>query len=180
MLPELDAVALRVLGSLLEKEVTVPTTYPLTMNGLLSACNQTSGRDPIMSVDAASAEAAIAMMKEAHLVRMVHASHGARMVKYRQVADEALGLDPAERALLTVLLLRGAQTPGELRSRTERLHRFSSTTDVEDALGRLAARSDPLVRRLDRQPGHKEARWTHLLGGEVLAQAAPIQPVPSR
>ncbi len=172
MVPELDAVALRVLGSLLEKEVTVPATYPLTMNALLSACNQTSGRNPIMSVTAADAETAIATMKTAQLVRMVHASHGARMVKYRQVADETLGLDVGERAVLTVLVLRGAQTPGELRSRSDRLHAFSSTDDVEEALGRLAARPDPLVRRLDRRPGHKEERWTHLLGGEVVVEDA--------
>ncbi len=170
MLPELDAVALRVLGSLLEKEVTVPATYPLTMNALLSACNQTSGRNPIMSVTAADAETAIAGMKTAQLVRMVHASHGARMVKYRHVADETLQLDRGERAVLTVLILRGAQTPGELRSRTERLHAFPSTDEVEAALARLAARPEPLVRRLGRRPGHKEERWTHLLGGEVVEE----------
>ncbi len=176
MEPELDAFALRVLGSLLEKEVTVPATYPLTMNGLLSACNQTSGRDPIMSVTDHAAEAAIDTMKAAHLVRLVHASHGARMVKYRQVADETLQLDGAERAVLTVLLLRGAQTPGELRSRSERLHAFSSTTDVEKALDRLAARGEPLVRRLDRRAGHKEHRWTQLLGGEEVAERAQGEP----
>jgi len=178
MVPELDAVALRVLGSLLEKEVTVPATYPLTMNALLSACNQTSGRNPIMSVTAADAEAAIATMKTAQLVRMVHASHGARMVKYRQVADETLQLDDAERAVLTVLVLRGPQTPGELRSRTDRLHTFVSTDDVEEALGRLAARSDPLARRLDRRPGHKEECWVQLLGGDVDEASLPTAPRP--
>jgi len=184
--PKLDGVALRVLGSLLEKELTVPATYPLTMNGLLSACNQTSGREPVMAITEQAAEAAIDNMKTQRLVRLVHASHGARTIKYRQVADETFGLDPGERAVLTVLVLRGPQTAGEMRSRVERLHRFSSLDELEEALGRLASRQDPLVSRLDLQPGHKEQRWSHLLGGEPADLAAPSrsasaaepQPVP--
>lgn len=176
MLPELDPVAIRVLGSLLEKELTVPASYPLTMNALLSACNQSSGRDPVMSVSSTEADAAIATMKTLQLVRMVHASHGARMVKYRQVADETLELDPPERAVMTVLLLRGAQTPGELRSRSERLHPFASSGEVERPLDRLAGRPEPLVRVLPRQPGHKEQRWVHLLGGEPVVAAMAAVP----
>ncbi len=181
MEPELDGVAVRVLASLLEKEITVPATYPMTLNSLLSACNQASGREPVMAITGPAAEAAIASMKAAHLVRMVHASHGARTMKYRQVADEALRLGADERAVLTVLMLRGPQTPGELRSRAERLHAFASPGDVEAALDRLARRPEPLVRRLDRQAWHKEHRWAHLLGGEPAETSMPSrrEPVPA-
>ncbi|MEJ7583151.1 MAG: DUF480 domain-containing protein [Acidimicrobiales bacterium] len=176
MEPKLDGVALRVLGSLLEKELTVPATYPLTMNGLLSACNQTFGREPVMAITEQAAEAAIDNMKTQRLVRLVHASHGARTIKYRQVADETFGLDPGERAALTVLILRGPQTTGELRARTDRLHRFSSLDEVEAALDRLSSRPEPLVRRLDRRPGHKEQRWIHLLGAEPIDLPAASRP----
>ncbi|MCU1351431.1 MAG: bioC 2 [Acidimicrobiales bacterium] len=169
----LDLIDARVLGSLLEKEVTVPATYPLTMKGLLSACNQTSGRDPILSIGELEASAAVDRLKAAGLVRMVHASHGARSVKFRQVADEALELARDARSVLTLLLLRGPQTPGELRSRGERLHRFRTLDEVEAALASLRDRSEPLVRQLPRQAGHKESRWQHLLSGDEPPAPAP-------
>lgn len=160
----LAAVEQRVLGALLEKERTVPASYPMTLNGLLTACNQTSGRHPIMSLSATKVAAVLDDLKARGLVRMVHASHGARVVKYRQVLDEHLELDAGERAVLTLLLLRGTQTPGELRSRAERLHPFGDLSAVEGSLAGLADRPEPLVRELDRRPGQKENRWSHRLG----------------
>ncbi|MCU1455235.1 MAG: bioC 2 [Acidimicrobiales bacterium] len=168
----LSPIDVRVLGSLLEKELTVPATYPLTLKALVSACNQTSGRDPILDLSETEAMAAVERLKAAGLARMVHASHGARSIKFRQVVDEALELAGPERAVLTLLLLRGPQTPGELRSRAERLHRFRSLDEVEVALVALGRREPALVRQLPRQPGHKEARWLHLLSGDAPPPAA--------
>ena len=172
----LSPLACRVLGSLLEKEVTVPATYPLTMNALRSACNQASGRDPIMSVDEAEITAAVAELRTAGLARLVHASHGSRTVKHRQAATERFGLDTAARAILTLLLLRGPQTPGELRSRSDRLHGFGSLDEVQDALTEMVQRDDPLVVLLPRRPGHKEARSAHLLAGPVVETTGAASP----
>ena len=163
-LPVLDAVEQRVIGALLEKERTVPTTYPMTLNGLRTACNQSSSRFPLTEFDDATILDAIDRLKPRGLARLVHASHGSRTVKYRQVLDEKLRLEDAERALLTVLLLRGANTPGELKTRTERLHGFDDRSDVEVLLAELAARPEPMVRQLERQPGQQDHRWIHLLG----------------
>jgi uncharacterized protein YceH (UPF0502 family) len=191
---ELSPLACRVIGALLEKERTVPATYPLTPKAVVSACNQTTGRDPIMSITESQVDLAIRELREAKFARTVHASHGARTEKYRQVLDEALGLDSAERAVITLLLLRGAQTPGELRSRSDRLHTFGSADEVDASLAALAAREEPLVRQLDRRPGQKEQRWIHLLGSEAdraaqigrdasasstTVSAIPSTPVPS-
>ena len=165
-LPALSPVACRVLGSLLEKERTVPATYPLTMHAVVAACNQTTGRDPVMVVDEAAAGAAIDELRAAGLARLVHASHGARSIKYRQAAAEALELDDPRRAVLTMLLLRGPQTSGELRSRGERLYPFGSVAEVEATLAQLAERDAPLVVHRPRQPGQKERRWGHTLSGE--------------
>lgn len=161
---ELDPAEQRVMGSLLEKERTVPDTYPMTLNGVRTACNQSSGRDPVMALSEQEVHAALDSLRAGGLTRVLHPSHGARMAKYRQVLDEVLTLDEGERAVLTLLLLRGAQTPGELRSRAERLHPFTSLGEVERALTSLAAREDPLVKELERRAGQKEQRWIHLLG----------------
>lgn len=178
---ELDAVEARVLGSLLEKERTVPATYPLTLNALLGACNQSSSRDPLMQLGEAEVEAAIDSLKAKKLVRRVLPSHGSRTVKYRQVADEALALDDAQRAVLTVLLLRGPQTTTELRTRTERLHPFAEVADVQATLDDMAGWGDPLVRLLPRRPGQRDARWAHLLSGEPDLDVAPAAtPAPRR
>ncbi len=163
----------RVLGSLLEKERTVPATYPLTLNGLLSACNQTSGRDPVLSLGEHEVLASIDRLKATGLARIVHAGAGARATKYRQVADERLRLEPAERAVVTLLLLRGPQTPGELRSRADRLHDFEDLGEVEAALRALASRDEPLVEEQERQPGQKERRWAHRLGPSAASRAEP-------
>lgn len=163
---DLSVVACRVLGSLLEKEVTVPTTYPMTLKGLATACNQTSGRDPILSLSEAEVTQALDELRGLGLTRAIHASHGARSTKYRQVAHEVLELTKPQRAVLTVLLLRGPQTPGELRSRTERLHRFPTVEAVEEVLELFANRAEPLAVELPRRTGHKEQRWSHLLAGQ--------------
>jgi uncharacterized protein YceH (UPF0502 family)/SAM-dependent methyltransferase len=172
-LPVLDQVEQRILGSLLEKEVTVPTTYPMTLNGLRTACNQSSSRDPITELTDEEIVAAIDRLKARSLARMVYASSGARAVKYRQVLDEQLGLAGDERALLTVLLLRGPQAAGELKTRTERLHGFADRAEVERCLASLRDRDLPLVRELERRPGQQDPRWIHLLGPvDVEAMAA--------
>jgi uncharacterized protein YceH (UPF0502 family) len=163
-LPVLEPDAQRILGSLLEKQATVPATYPLTANALRAACNQRSSREPVVDLDEVSVERTARELKERGLVRIVWSDSGRRTLKYHQTLDERLGLDPDERALLTVLLLRGAQTPGELRSRTERLYDFSDRSEVETCLRRMAQRPQPLVRELERRPGQQDRRWAHLLG----------------
>lgn len=179
----LDPIEARVLGSLLEKERTVPATYPLTLNGLLSACNQTTGREPVLAITEGQAEAAVTSLKDRRLVRRVLPSHGSRTVKYRHVAEEELQIDDAERAIVTLLLLRGDQTPGELRARSDRLHAFESLDEVEAALDRLAGRREPIVQRLDRRAGQKELRWATTMveppGPEARAAPAAAEAVPS-
>lgn len=167
---DLDPVELRVVGSLAEKQLTTPQQYPLTLNALLLACNQTTNRDPVVSYDEALVEAALASLKERRLVRFVHPSHGRSAIRYRQVLEEVLGLDVRQLALVAVLVLRGPQTAGELRARTERMAGFEGVADVEHELEQLAARED-LVLRLPRRAGHKEDRFAHLLGGDPHALA---------
>jgi len=163
-LPELDAVEQRVLGCLLEKQVTVPATYPLTLNALRSACNQTSSRDPIMDLDERTVDVTARALRDRGLLRIVWADTGRRVLKYHQTLTELLTPADDEKALLTLLLLRGPQAAGELRTRAERLHPFHGRDDVEACLQRLASRPQPLVRRLDRRPGQQDHRWVHLLG----------------
>ena len=170
---ELDPVEQRVVGSLLEKERTVPASYPMTLNGLRTACNQSSSREPVVDFDEATILGAVDRLKARGLARLVHASHGARTVKYRQVLDERLDLADPARAILTVLLLRGPSSAGELKTRTDRLHGFVDRAEVEDELAGLAALDRPLVRELPRQAGQHDPRWIHLLGPvEVPAAAA--------
>jgi uncharacterized protein YceH (UPF0502 family) len=165
---ELNLEQVRVLGCLLEKERTVPDSYPMTLNGLVTACNQSSSRWPVVSYDAATVQRTVDDLKDAGLVRFVHPSHGERTTKFRQVIDERLALLPTEAAVLCVLFVRGAQTVAEIRTRTERLHAFDSVEEVEAALQGLAGRDQPLTRRLDR-------RWTHTFEqAEVEAGAAPV------
>ena len=144
----------------------MPDTYPLTLNSLVSACNQTSGRQPVLSVSSHEVSTALVSLRERQLLRRVLPSHGARTEKYRQVADEVWALEDDERAVLTLLLLRGPQTVGELRSHSGRLHDFADLAAVEAALGSLADRPEPMVARLDRELGRKEPRWMHLLTPE--------------
>ncbi len=162
-LPALDAVEQRILGCLLEKQITVPTTYPLTLNALRAACNQTSSRDPVMDLDEHTIQTTARALRDRELLRIVWADTGRRILKYHQTLVEVLELAADERALVTVLLLRGPQTPGELKTRTERLHPFADRQDVEACLHRLAERANPLAGRLERRPGQQD-RWVHLLG----------------
>jgi len=160
---ELSAEELRVLGSLVEKRLTTPQQYPLTLNALVLACNQSSNRDPVLQYDEATVEAAVTRAKTRGLAAYVHPSHGRSALRYRHTLDEALGLDDRPLALLTVLMLRGPQTLGELRARTERMAAFSDLHEVEAELDALAARDDPLVTRMARAPGRKEERYAHML-----------------
>jgi hypothetical protein len=153
----------RVLGALAEKQLTTPKYYPLTMNALVNACNQTNNRDPIVSWDAAFVEGVLGGLRSKGAARVIHAGGGNRTVKYRHVLDELLGLDQRELALVTVLLLRGAQTLNELRTRTERMADFAGNDDVEGDLDRLASKDEPLVRRIPKQAGQREDRYVTLL-----------------
>ncbi|WP_202868163.1 DUF480 domain-containing protein [Kribbella sindirgiensis] len=173
-LPVLDVEEQRVLGSLLEKQITVPASYPLTANALRTACNQTSNRDPVVDYDQGTVERTARALRDRELLRIVWADVGRRTLKYHQILDEKLELEEDERALITVLLLRGAQAPGELRTRTERLHKFEDRSDVEACLRRMAARPEPLVRELERRVGQHDRRWIHLLGPVPEAEAAAV------
>jgi uncharacterized protein YceH (UPF0502 family) len=170
----------RVLGCLLEKERTTPDAYPLSLNALVAACNQSTNRVPVVQYREDVVESALDQLRERGFVRR-GVYPGSRVIKYRQILDEALGIGPPEAALLCVLLLRGPQTPGELKGRTERLHSFRDLTAIDDTLDRLAAREEPLARRLSREPGQKEARVRELLTDpdrEVTALVpddAPVQ-----
>jgi uncharacterized protein YceH (UPF0502 family) len=164
--PDLGVEECRVLGCLVEKERTTPQQYPLSLNALTLACNQSTNRDPVVAYDEAQVQDAVTSLKTRGLVRFVHPSHGRSALRFRHVLDEELRLDPGERSVLAVLLLRGPQTPGELRARTERLAEFDGVDAVESVLEHLGGRPEPLVRRLDRQPGQKEERYAHLLGAE--------------
>lgn len=175
VLPKLTAEEQRVLGSLLEKEVTVPASYPLTLNALRTACNQSSSREPVVDYDERTIQDAVRSLKEKTLAGVTWADHGRRTLKYTQIAVETLALDGPERALLTVLLLRGPQAPGELKTRTERMHRFADRGEVEEELKKMAGREEPLVEQLPRRPGQQDARWVHLLGEVPAASDAVVE-----
>jgi uncharacterized protein YceH (UPF0502 family) len=162
----LTPVQSRVVGCLIEKEMATPDNYPLTMNALLAACNQTSNRSPVTKLDEATVGNALQNLRAMNVVRIVY-SRSNRADKFRHVLDEMLALEPEHLAVLSVLMLRGPQTAGELRSRTDRLHPFTSQEEVDDALRELAGRNEPLAARLERRPGQKETRWAHLLGGDL-------------
>ncbi len=156
----------RVVGALIEKQVTTPEYYPLTLNALRQACNQLSNRDPVVAYDERTITWALESLRDRKLVRVVTTADG-RVPKYRHVLDEALGLKSPEMAVMCVLMLRGPQTVGEIRTRTERLYPFSALSFVETTLEDLMTRDVPLVVKLPRQTGRKESRYAHLLGGEV-------------
>lgn len=170
----LSTVEGRVLGCLLEKERTVPDQYPLTLNTLVTACNQATSREPVMHLAEHEVETVLAALKTQGLLRYVHPAHGRSVTRYRQVADEAWGLDAPAAALVAVLLLRGPQTSAELRTRTERMHPFESAVQVDTALFELV--SAGLVEALSRQPGQKEHRWRQLLADEATAPVGSDDP----
>ena len=171
-IPTLSLLETRVLGVLVEKQHTVPDTYPLTLNALVSGCNQKTSRDPVIDASEAEVQAVVDRLKA---LTLVVESSGGRVMRYAQNAGKVLGLPPQSIALLTVLFLRGPQTAGELRINSERLHRFGDILAVEGFLNELAEKS--FVRELAKQPGARETRWVHLLSGEpVLPAAAPVAP----
>jgi uncharacterized protein YceH (UPF0502 family) len=155
----------RVLGSLVEKEITTPDYYPLSLNALVNACNQRSNRDPVMNLDEEDVRGALDSLSRQGLTG-ARSGAESRVTKYEHRLPETFNFDRRETAVLCVLLLRGPQTPGELRGRTERMHRFSDLDEVQSALHRLMERQPPLVKVLPRQPGTKESRYAQLLSGE--------------
>ena len=166
----LNEVEARVLGSLVEKQVTTPEYYPLTLNALVAACNQKSNRSPVVAYDEAIVERAAESLRAKNLVYLFYGSTS-RVPKYKHMMAEVFGLSAAELAVMCVLMLRGHQTTGELRGRTDRLYDFSSLQEVEETLDALSAKEpEPLVLKLPRQPGQKEVRYAHLLSGEVSAE----------
>lgn len=169
----LNAVEIRVLGSLIEKDITTPDYYPLSLNALVNACNQKNNRDPVMSLDENSVAEALAILHEKRLAGPAGGADS-RVTKYEHRLQEVFNFDRREIAVLCVLLLRGAQTPGELRGRTERMYHFEALDDVVTTLDRLAQRQPPLAVVLPRQPGTKESRYMHLLSGqpEITESAA--------
>jgi uncharacterized protein len=161
----LDVVAVRVLGSLIEKEITTPDNYPLTLNALTAACNQTTNRDPVLELDEATVARSLEDLSRRSLVRAVHRSDS-RARRYRHLMTESMHLHPAEIAVMCVLMLRGTQTAGEIRTRTARLFQFDDLAQLDVTLQTLMTLSQPLVAQLPRQPGQKEVRYAHLLSGE--------------
>jgi uncharacterized protein len=175
---EADAVEIRVLGCLIEKQRTTPDAYPLSLNSLRLACNQTTNRDPVVDYEEREIKAALDRMSHRGWTRFASGA-SSRALKYRHLVDEALGLSDAQLSVLAVLMLRGPQTLGELKQRTERLHRFESIAEVAQVLDGLAERE--LAVQLERRPGQKEERYNHLLGeggGESAPPEAPAAAVP--
>lgn len=160
----------RVLGSLIEKQLTTPEYYPLTMNALTAACNQKSNRDPVVNFDETTILAAVDSLRDKNLVYLYYGS-SSRTVKYKHMAPSVFELDEAGTAVMAVLFLRGPQTIGEIRERTSRLHEFSGLGEVQETLDVLARRDEPLIVKMERLPGQKEARYAHLLAGEVTAES---------
>jgi len=170
----LDQTEARVLGSLVEKQLTTPEYYPLTLNSLNAACNQKSNRDPVMSLTETEVLGAIDSLREKNLVYTFHGSTS-RTVKYKHVMPSVFELEPPAVAVITLLLLRGPQTVGELRGRAERLYEFGGLDEVQETLDELSRRDEPMVVRLERQPGQKDARYAHLLSGAIDAASLPTR-----
>ena len=170
-----DAVEIRVLGCMIEKQRTTPDVYPLTLNALRAACNQATNRDPVVSYDEPTIHAALRRLAQRNWARLA-SGPGSRAVKFRHLLNEALELGDRELAVLCVLMLRGGQTPGELKSRTERMQAFESLDGVHETLDGLIGQE--LVARLPRRPGQKEERYVQLLGGDSEADSAAEEPMP--
>ncbi len=178
-MPEiLNETEARILGSLVEKQLTTPEYYPLTLNSLVTACNQKNNREPVMSLTEPDVSRAIEALRDRNLVYVFYGSTS-RVPKYKHMLPSVYELEPDETAIVAVLLLRGPQTLGELRERTGRMHEFANLGEVQETLDRLMRRDEPLLVRLPVQPGRKEARFAHLLSGEIdvdaLAAAQPTR-----
>lgn len=180
MRPELSALEARIIASLIEKEISTPDQYPLTLKALVAACNQKSNRDPVVELAESEVQALVDGLMKKHLVTDRSGGFGGRVARYRhrfcntQFGD--LQLSAHEVAILCELMLRGAQTPGELRSRASRLAAFGEVSEVDGALEDLAAREEPLVARLAREPGKRESRWMQLFTGETPPEPVAIAP----
>jgi len=171
---KLTETEVRVLGSLIEKDITTPEYYPLSLNALVNACNQKSNRDPVMQLDEDAVRDALEGLQEQRLAGPARGADS-RVTKYEQRLQEVFNFTRPEIAVLCVLLLRGPQTPGELRGRADRMHHFETLEDVQSALQKLMQREPPLAKVLPRQPGTKESRYAHLLSGDVVEAEAPVQ-----
>lgn len=168
----------RIVGALIEKELTTPEYYPLTLNALVAACNQKTNREPVVSFTEATVQKSLDDLREKNLAYVFYGSTS-RVPKYKHILDKVLELERSEISVICVLLLRGAQTLGELRERTGRLYEFSGLGEVSETLDNLSRRDEPLVVKLERQPGQKEVRYAHLLSGEIDAAAAYAKEVSS-
>lgn len=170
-MPEnLDQTEIRVLGALVEKQLTTPEYYPLTLNALVNACNQKNNRDPVLSFDEKTVSDALERLRDRNLAYIFYGSTS-RVPKYKHMLPTVYQLEPDETAIMAVLMLRGPQTIGELRTRTERMHEFANLGEVQETLDRLMRRDDALVAKLERLQGLKEARFAHLLNGEIDVNA---------
>ncbi|MFL6276865.1 MAG: YceH family protein [Blastocatellia bacterium] len=171
----MNAIEVRVVGSLVEKQMATPEYYPLTLNALVNACNQLTGREPVVSYDERTVARALESLREKQLVWLVTAA-GARVPKYEHRLSEKFNLAEQETAVLAVLMLRGPQTIGEIKGRTGRMYEFAELGEVEMTLESLMTSEPPLIVKLPRQPGTKESRYAHLLAGEVHVEEAPATP----
>ena len=167
---QLSEIECRIVGALIEKQLTTPEYYPLTLNALTAACNQKNNRDPVVSYDEKTVSAALEELRDRNLVYVFYGSTS-RVPKYKHMMPTYYELEPSEVAVMCVMMLRGPQTLGELRERTGRLHQFSGLGEVQETLDGLMRREDPLVIKLERQAGQKEARFAHLLSGEIDVEA---------
>ena len=179
---QLNEIEARIVGALVEKQLTTPEYYPLTLNALVNACNQKTNREPVSSLDEKTVTDALEILRERNLVYVFYGSTS-RVPKYKHMLPSVYETDPAATAVMCVLMLRGPQTLGELRGRTDRLYEFSGLGEVQETLDGLARRDEPLIAKLERQAGQKEARFAHLLSGDIdieaLAAAASTQRRPT-
>jgi len=174
----LNSAEARVLGALVEKDITTPDYYPLSLNALINACNQKNNREPVTNFDEETVRLALRNLSDKHLAGTAGGADS-RVTKYEHRLQEVFNFDRRETAVVCVLLLRGTQTPGELRGRTERMYRFETLEDVQSALQKLMDRPSPLARILPRQPGTKESRYMHLFSGDVAAEDVQAVTSPS-
>lgn len=170
MLEQLNENEARILGSLVEKQLTTPEYYPLTLNALVNACNQKNNREPVMSLGEGAVSTSVELLRDRNLIYVFYGSTS-RVPKYKHMLPSVYELEPSETAVMAVLLLRGPQTLGELRTRTERMHNFAGLGEVQETLDGLSRREDPLVVKLPVLPGQKEARFAHTLSGEIDVEA---------
>ena len=176
-MPEkLSEIEARIIGALIEKQLTTPEYYPLTLNALVAACNQKTNREPVVAYTETEVQKSLDDLRERNLAYVFYGSTS-RVPKYKHILDKVYELESSEIAVICVLMLRGAQTLGELRERTGRLYEFSGLGEVNDTLDNLARRDEPLVVKLERQPGQKEVRYAHLLSGEVTSYQPPEKSV---